>query len=153
MKRKLSFLSTLAAVWLSTSAADAQTFSSPVDPGQGCRGFSFTISGGGAAVGGGLKDFPIVVAVPPGSPAEQAGIRVGDKLVSVNGHNLIATSMEIAGGTEPPNFWRFPAGTEIPVVLLRNDTELSVRLVLGKREDGPPQAGGAPRCLPAEAAR
>lgn len=148
MKRKLLMLSTVAAVWLSTSAVDAQTFSSPVDPGQGCRGFSFSMSGGGAAVGGGLNDFPVVTVVPAGSPAEKAGFRVGDKLVSVNGHNIIATSMEIAGGTTPPNLWRFPAGTAIPVVLLRNDTELVLRLILGKREDGPPQAGRPPRCIP-----
>jgi C-terminal processing protease CtpA/Prc len=153
MKSKLPFLSVLAALWLSTSAVHAQTFSSPVDPGQGCRGFSFRMSGGGAAVGGGLKDFPIVVAVEPGSPAEQAGFLFGDKMVSVNGHNLVAAALEIAGGANPPNLWRFPAGTEIPVVVLRNDTEIPLRLVLGKREGGPPRADRPSRCIPVEATR
>lgn len=153
MKRKLSVLSIVAAMWLSTSAVDAQTYSSPVDPGQGCRGFSFSMSGGGAAVGGGLNDFPLVTGVPAGSPAEKAGFRVGDKLVSVNGHNMISTAMEIAGGTTPPNLWRFPAGTVIPVVLLRNDTQLALRLTLGKRDDAPPQGGTPPRCIPVEPAQ
>jgi S1-C subfamily serine protease len=112
-------------------------------PPLGCRGDRIEFSTVGRTAAGApepvivAQSYPIVRSVQPGSPAEIAGIRPGDMLISQNG-------IDYASGTLPRT--RRVEGDTLRLVVERNRSEyIPITLVLGHRE---PPAEGSP---PAEA--
>lgn len=65
-----------------------------------------------------VESFPVVVGVDPGSPAERAGFRERDVLLSVNGRD----------SREPPTE-RLRPGTELTYRVRRDGREIQLRLV------------------------
>ncbi|HEX8696332.1 MAG TPA: PDZ domain-containing protein [Longimicrobium sp.] len=85
-----------------------------------------------------FPDYPLIVDVQPGSPAERAGIRPGDMIVVQDGRDLIGNPP-----TQPPL-----AGDTVRYLVRRNDTEIPITVVLG-RWDPPEEAPGVTRiCRP-----
>jgi len=80
-----------------------------------------------------LFEHPIVIKVFPGCPAEMAGIRPGDRVVSANGHKF-------GWRDNQRDFWRIMdgrAGTTVDVGILRHGQPLTYRLVRLNIEDIP----------------
>jgi len=78
-------------------------------------------------------EFPRIAAVKEGSPADRAGIRQGDILLSVDGLSLLTD--EGAG-----QFMRLRVGDEVTLTLERAGKSYTTSLVLGRifgRPDGP----------------
>jgi hypothetical protein len=77
------------------------------------------------AKGGGMD----VLSVVEGGPAEQAGLRKGDRLLSVGGTRLKTreTLMEEMKKHKP--------GDEIEVALLRDNKKMTIKVTLGRRGD------------------
>jgi C-terminal processing protease CtpA/Prc len=78
-------------------------------------------------------DHPIVIKVFPGCPAEIAGIRPGDHVVSANGHKF-------SWRDNQHDFWRIMdgrAGTTVDVDILRRGQPMTYRLVRLNIEDIP----------------
>jgi S1-C subfamily serine protease len=77
-----------------------------------------------------IKDRLVVSALANGGPAERAGVQQGDVVLEVAGQRVT----ELA-----PFFramWRLgPAGTEIPLVLIRDGTRVDVKVHSGDRGD------------------
>jgi serine protease Do len=69
----------------------------------------------------------LVVAVYPGSPAAQAGIRAGDFLIKVAGH-AVANLRDVVAVLEHSHI-----GSRIPLILGRGDAMVSVTVRLGTR--------------------
>jgi carboxyl-terminal processing protease len=65
-----------------------------------------------------------VVAVTPGGPAEEAGIRVGDRLLAVDGHPLGARDPGLAA-----SLLEGPEGSEVTLTLGRGNRRRQVTLV------------------------
>jgi S1-C subfamily serine protease len=85
---------------------------------------------------GELIEYPTVTAVQTGSPAEIAGLQVGDTLVALNETEWLGAARPFS---TPP-----VAGDTIQMRVRRNGTEHNVHLVVGRRirlsqssEDGP----------------
>jgi len=79
-----------------------------------------------------LKDTQgaLVSKVQPGSPADKAGIRAGDVVVSFNGNAV--KEME----SLPPLVAALPAGAKTDVVVLRRGKRRTLRVTLGELESG-----------------
>jgi carboxyl-terminal processing protease len=60
------------------------------------------------------KDGPAIVTVYPGSPAEKAGIKAGDRIVAVNGEDVSGLSSDVLSSKI-----RGPAGSTVRVSILR----------------------------------
>lgn len=72
---------------------------------------------------------PIVRSVDPDGPASRAGIRVGDILVAVDGHDITSSAAgRLFGGAR--------TGQSLSVALERNGRPLQVNLVVGSRPGG-----------------
>ena len=72
-----------------------------------------------------FEDYPTVETVDPGSPAEKAGIKSGDKLLSLNGHDLTEGS--------PPFSELLRPGAKLDAKLKRGNDTRSVTITVGKR--------------------
>jgi len=67
----------------------------------------------------------IVASVMPDSPAQQAGIRRGDRLVAIDGRSAAALSPD-----QIREYWTMPAGTTLRVTVSRGGKPLDVDLTL-----------------------
>ncbi len=73
----------------------------------------------------------IVGAIEKGSPAEKAGIRLGDVLVSVNGKAVADVGQALNAIAE------VPPGRSIPVKVIRKNSEVALDVTVGKRRPRP----------------
>lgn len=124
----------LAALLLTSRAAAAQTIQL-AEPRAGtiCQGYSFEITTSSLF---GIHDYPLVTEVGAGSPAARAGLRVGDRLVSVNGRDQLRDDT-------PP---RRPApGDSLRLVVRRGQEELPLLMIVGELR---PDAAGRLVCDP-----
>lgn len=72
-----------------------------------------------------FEDYPTVEAVDPGSPAEKAGIEAGDKLLSLDGHDLREGSPSFSELLRP--------GAKLDAKLKRGHRTRNVTITVGKR--------------------
>ncbi|MGD2136992.1 MAG: DegQ family serine endoprotease [Gammaproteobacteria bacterium] len=68
----------------------------------------------------------LVAKVLPDSPAEAAGIEVGDVIVTFNGHNVISSS------SLPPIVGSTKVGIRVPVDIIRSGKKHTIRVELGE---------------------
>jgi carboxyl-terminal processing protease len=66
-------------------------------------------------------DYPVVSTVFPGTPAEAAGIKAGDVILSADGRDLHGLT-----GDQASNLIRGPEGTKVTLALRRGTQDLSV---------------------------
>jgi S1-C subfamily serine protease len=83
-----------------------------------------------------VGSYPTVKTVTAGSPAERAGLRPGDVVISLNGRD----------GREPP-FPRVDAGSTVVLRIRRGDDERELSYV-ARSEPRPAGAGTAPPPAP-----
>jgi len=69
--------------------------------------------------------YPVVTSVEPGSPAEKAGVKVDDILVSFNDHDMKGSALALRNWLQP--------GASFVVKLRRDGAERQVRGTIGKR--------------------
>lgn len=72
-----------------------------------------------------FEEYPTVEAVDPGSPAEKSGIESGDKLLSLDGHDLTEGS--------PPFSELLRPGAKLSAKVKRGDDTRNVTITVGKR--------------------
>jgi S1-C subfamily serine protease len=72
-----------------------------------------------------FEDYPTVEAVDPGSPADKAGVKAGDKLLSLDGHDLTEGS--------PPFSELLRPGARLDAKVRRGDRTRSMTITVGKR--------------------
>jgi S1-C subfamily serine protease len=72
-----------------------------------------------------FDNYPVITSVDSGSPAERAGVRPGDVLVSFNSHDM-------RGGTMELNKW-LRAGAPFVLKVRRNNLTRTIRGTLGRR--------------------
>lgn len=72
-----------------------------------------------------FEDYPTVEAVDPGSPAEKAGIKSGDRLLSLDGHDLTKGS--------PPFSELLRPGKKLDAKVQRGESTRNVTITVGKR--------------------
>ena len=123
-------------------ALAAQTADAAATRPRGCRGTTantdvFTLAReNGPPVE--FPSYPEIEEVQPGSPAEAAGMKVGDKVILQGGRDVIAN---------PPSQPVF-AGDTVVFVVRRDGSEIPLTVVLG-RWDPPEEAPGVTRvCRP-----
>jgi len=73
----------------------------------------------------------IVGAIERGSPAEKAGLRLGDIIVAVNGRSVRDVNTALNAIAE------VPPGKSVPVKVVRRTQELSLDVLVGKRRPRP----------------
>jgi len=73
----------------------------------------------------------IIGAIERGSPAEKAGLRLGDIIVAVNGRTVPDTTTALNAIAE------VPPGKSVPVKVMRRNQELSLDVLVGKRRPRP----------------
>jgi serine protease DegQ len=73
----------------------------------------------------------IVGAIERGSPAEKAGLRLGDIILAINGRTVPDTSTALNAIAE------VPPGKSVPVKVMRRNQELSLEVLVGKRRPRP----------------
>jgi len=79
--------------------------------------FMSTLNGSFTGIGAYLEqdgDYVVIVAPIKGSPAEQAGLRTGDRILQVNGRSLVGASVDVAVG-----LIQGPAGTPVTLTIQR----------------------------------
>lgn len=85
------------------------------------------------------NSYPVIEAVEPGSPAERAGIQVGDTLIAFNGNDFVRRGVPMARLLRP--------GEKLQV-RLRRDRQRTISVTVGQR---PPGAFGFRMTAPAPA--
>ena len=88
---------------------------------RGCRGDQMTFSMD--AVFHTITGFPLITAVPPGTPAALAGLQSGDSIVSVVGRD----SRETPKGERP----LFAPGDSLALTVRRRQTDIPIVIVFG----------------------
>ena len=85
-------------------------------------------SGIGASISSpGPNELVEIARVFPGSPAEKAGVKKGDKVKTVNGEDMSGrTSEEVAAKIKGPE------GTTVSIVFVRNGVDTPISIVRGK---------------------
>jgi len=80
----------------------------------------------------------LVAEVRPGSPAERAGVQVGDLIVTFNGQkvNRMRDLPRLVGMTEPDS--------EVEMEVLRDGESIMLAVTVGVTDTGLPQVGAAP---------
>lgn len=73
------------------------------------------------------NSYPVIEAIEPGSPAERAGLQVGDTLLSFNGHDFVQRGVPMARLLRP--------GERLAIHLKRNRRRM-VNVVVGQRPAG-----------------
>jgi len=73
----------------------------------------------------------IVGAIDRGSPAEKAGLRLGDIITAINGRQVPDTNTALNAIAE------VPPGKSVPVKVIRRNQELSLDVLVGKRRPRP----------------
>jgi S1-C subfamily serine protease len=127
------------------AALSAQTSGTAPRP-PGCRGTNTNTSGIALSREGGppvvFQGYGEIESVTPGSPAERAGMRIGDLVVAQGGRDLIANPP-----TQPAL-----AGDTVVFLVRRKGAEIPLTVVMGRWD--PPEAGpGVTRvCRPVDAA-
>ena len=142
--RRFALALALAGPVLSSGCASAQTTGTPPPRGSGMEGIEisgntitsrrgpplgFTYRGTPSVAPDGAvrsADYPLVVAVVEGSPAQRSGIAVGDVIVRVNGRD----------GREAALFRDRSPGTRYVVRVRRGDREEEITFVFGPAGDG-----------------
>ncbi len=122
---KLIFLPVCIALALASSgAACAQSGARAEAPGRASLGFAYSSNLIDDASGA-LKwaDYPVVRHVYSGSAAAQAGLRVGDQILRINGRD----------GTEPKAYHNPRIGERCTLVLQRGTQEVEISYVLTAR--------------------
>lgn len=101
-------------------------------PGEGARGRGR----GGAPVVWSYRRFPHVIAVAPASAAEQAGVKAGDVLQSIDGKSVLtdAGATRLAHATE---------GEQVKLLFERDSKPIEISLVLGASAARKPGSGPA----------
>lgn len=79
-------------------------------------GYSFRVSSSNRSGGSG---YPVITEVAPGSPAEQAGLKVGDELLSIAGFDWISRP-------DSARYWG--PGVAVPIRVRRGKDVLQLRL-------------------------
>lgn len=121
---RLLRIALISALVLSASHADAQTGTQRP---RGCRGTTTntsTVTGvhplNGQQVA--FPTYPVLETVQPGSPAERAGMKEGDRILMQDGRDVV--------GEEPA---RTPmAGDTVPFVIDRGGQKVQVTVVMGR---------------------
>ena len=72
--------------------------------------------------------YPVVTSVEPGSPAEKAGVKVDDVLITFNDHDMKGSALELRNWLQP--------GSSFVVKLRRDGVPKQVRGIIGKRPPG-----------------
>lgn len=103
-----------------------------------CRGCGWEQEQGDAHPRWESSDLPMVHAVQPGGPAEQAGIRAGDRLVGIAGQPITSRDGGSRLGAANP-------GAPLAVTIERGGRTLARSIVPGPRRGGPSRAPLAPR--------
>jgi len=131
----------LAAVLTATDAA-AQT---SVERPRGCRGTTsntFTITGTHPL--GGLvqfPDYPVLETIQPGSPAERAGLKIGDRILIQDGRDVV--------GEEPA---RTPlAGDTVTLIVDRDRRQVPITVIMGRWDPAEETPGVERVCRPVAA--
>lgn len=124
------------------AALAAQTPDAAASRPRGCRGTMASTESLTLARQNGppveFPSYPEITDVQPGSPAEAAGMKVGDKVILQGGRDVIAN---------PPSQPAL-AGDTVVFVVRRNGSEVPLTVVLG-RWDPPEEAPGVTRiCRP-----
>ncbi len=75
-----------------------------------------------------FEGYPVVTGVEPGSPAEKAGVRIGDVLVEFNSHDMRGNALALRDLLQP--------GMSFVVRLRRENATTMVRGIVGRRPPG-----------------
>jgi C-terminal processing protease CtpA/Prc len=118
-------LLTLLVLCAAPAAAQA-TVAVPQQPGGSCQGYSFRMESSDVF---GTHDYPQITAVRSGSPADVAGLRVGDLLVQRDGRDLLAEG--------PPPATRLAPGDTVVLLVRRDGRDETLRMVAGEIVAGP----------------
>ena len=83
--------------------------------------------------------FPVITAVPPGTPAALAGLRVGDSIVTVAGQD----------SRERPKGRRFFApGDTLALTVRREKVDIPIVIVFGRTRQGGTESAATRVCRP-----
>ncbi len=85
----------------------------------------------------GIREGVLVTQVIPGSPAEKAGLQVGDVIVAVNGKKVLdARDLQL-------KIIRIKPGTEVELTIFRKGKEMKLKVVIGELPEDAGQIGKA----------
>lgn len=114
-----------------TSAPTPTARAAPLTRPTGWLGIHYSAEAKIDEAGAGLRiaynSYPIIEAIEPGSPAERAGLQVGDTLLAFNGHDFVRRGVPMARLLRP--------GERLSIRLKRN-ARRTVTVIVGSRPAG-----------------